>query len=71
MPIMKKGTHICEMCEKEFTWAWAPVARNGIVEVYSPKLLSELVRKEEGSGGKSVYMKNCPYCDYDNHWSEE
>lgn len=70
MPIVDKGTHICESCRKAFEWKYFEMVRS---KLSSSNILSEeipdgecLVYSCEKYDGDIIYRVNCPHCDFEN-----
>ena len=72
MPIIDKGTFRCKKCGKVFEWVDFELikhrmgqSRFQVERIPDSRLLA---RKYLGEDGRSIYRKNCPYCDYDNQF---
>jgi len=70
MPVIDKGTHQCEKCNREFEWVYFEFVRNHMSQsIYQVERMPDsrlLVRKYQDTTGRMIYRKNCPHCDYDN-----
>lgn len=74
MPIKFTDTHICEKCGKTFEWNYFELTRQ---HIDSPNLTVERIPTDKtlvyrfGKNNDGCYdvAVNCPYCDYDNHFS--
>lgn len=74
MPIMFTDDHVCEKCGKTFEWNYFELIRQNIdssqfkVEtIPCGKILAHSCQKKSND----IYdvEVNCPYCDFDNHFT--
>lgn len=73
MPIKFTGNHICEKCFKSFKWNYFEKIRTRMssasyVAETIPNVTMTHSFKANSEGGYNVAV-NCPYCDYDNHFT--
>ena len=73
MPIKYASQHICENCHKKFEWIEFEGIRNKATDShYVAEVIPSTTKAyhiEQNSDGDYDVRVNCPYCDYDNHFT--